>query len=345
MTVGKRGVPFPSVTTTSGDDSPADASPLQGRSLLVTGGAGSAGQAIVARALKDGARRIVIYSRDEAKQAAMLAAFNDDRLRFVIGDVRDRDRLTWAMRACDDVIHAAALKRVEVCDLHPREARQTNIEGTGNVIDAAIHWGVRRCLFLSTDKAAAANTAYGASKAMAEFEWLGANAMGAATHTRFACTRYGNVLNSRGSVVPTWRTQASNNGTITMTDPEATRFWMSLDQAVDLVVHALGAMRGGEIFVPVMRSSTVGDLADAVAPKTTWRTVGLRPSEKLHETLVTEEESRRAHACGDVVVIEPEGRSWGDVAPLRAPRVPAGYTMRSDTAERYSVDELREIAA
>jgi UDP-N-acetylglucosamine 4,6-dehydratase/5-epimerase len=317
---------------------------VQGKVVLVTGGAGSFGQAFVRRCLEDGARKVVVFSRDEAKQASMAAAFNDPRLRFLIGDVRDDTRLLDAMRGVNIVVHAAALKRVEICEDHPNEATRTNVYGTQAVARACIERGVQKAVLLSTDKAAAPNTLYGTTKLAAERIWIRSNVYSAGTATKFSATRYGNVLGSRGSVVQVWREQAKT-GTLTITNPLMSRFWMTMSQAVDLVMLAIREMRGGEVFVPKIGAACISDLATAVAPGVPRVFTGLRPGEKMDECLVTEDEARSSHDCGDYLVIEPEGRSWGDVAPLRFPKVPEGYSLRSNTARQLNPSELRQMVA
>lgn len=317
--------------------------------MLVTGGVGSFGRAFVARALEDGARRVVVYSRDEAKQAAMRAAMPDPRIRWFIGDVRDFDRLTDAVRGCEVVVHAAAMKRIETCEENPREAVATNITGTVNVARACVVEGVRRAVLLSTDKAACPNTLYGATKLCAERLWLASNVYAAGTPTRLAATRYGNVLGSTGSVVPVWRAQAARGEALTMTDPAMTRFWMPMDAAVALVLLALSEMRGGEVFVPKIGAASISTLADAVAPNThkAWRRLtGLRPGEKMHEMLVSAEEARHTHDAGTHYVIEPEERTWGEVDGLPHPLVPAGFSYESHTAPlQFAAADLREMLA
>lgn len=313
---------------------------LSGASVLVTGGTGSFGQAFVRRCLSDGARRVVVFSRGESKQAEMRAALADERVRYLIGDVRDANRVLDACRGVDVVIHAAALKRVETCEADPNEAIATNVDGTRHVARACVERGVKRAVFLSTDKAAAPNTLYGASKLAAERLWLASNAYAAGTPTRFAATRYGNVCGSTGSVIPLWRAQAARGEPLTVTDPTMSRFWMKMDEAVELVLLALHSMRGGEVIVPKIGAASILDLAEAVAPGSRFRGVGIRPGEKLHETLITEDESRTTYDAGTHFVIEPEGRTWGDVAPLTLPRVPVGFQYRSDTAERLSPAHL-----
>lgn len=293
--------------------------------------------------MSDGARRVVIYSRDEAKQAAMRAAMPDPRLRWYIGDVRDEPRLADAMRGVDTVIHAAAMKRVETCEENPREAIATNITGTANVARACVTEGVARAVLLSTDKAACPNTHYGATKLCAERLWNASNVYAAGTPTRLAATRYGNVLGSTGSVVPLWKAQSARGEAITMTDPAMTRFWMPMSEAVDLVLLALREMRGGEVFVPKIGAASVDTLLAAVLTHPTMvRTTGLRPGEKMHEMLISAEESRHTHDAGTHYVIEPEARTWGAVDALPFPLVPAGFSLESHTAMRqFTADDLR----
>ena len=313
-------------------------------SYLVTGASGAFGQAFVRRLLRtDDARRIVVFSRGEAKQAEMRARFHDpeDRIRWCIGDVRDSDRVMDACRGVDVVVHAAALKRIETCEADPNEATATNVFGTQNVARACIERGVKRAVFLSTDKAAAPNTHYGATKLAAERLWVASNVYAGALPTRFAATRYGNVLGSTGSVALHWREQKARHEPFTLTDGRCTRFWMRIEDAVDLVLLALHNMVGGEVFIPRLGASSVLDLARAVDPHWPVRETKLRPGEKLHETLVTEDEARRTHDHGTHYTIEPEERLWEVAPPVSAPRVREGFTYRSDTARRLSVEELR----
>jgi UDP-N-acetylglucosamine 4,6-dehydratase len=319
---------------------------LSGQQVLVTGGSGSFGQAFVRRALSDGASRVVVFSRSESKQAEMKAAFKDARLRFVIGDVRDYQRVYDACRGIDIVVHAAALKRVEVAEADPYEAIATNVSGSMNVARACTERGVLKAILLSTDKAAAPNTLYGSTKLAAERVWNGSNIYAAGTPTRFACTRYGNVMGSTGSVIPIWKNQMQD-GEITVTDPRMTRFFMSMNAAVDLVLLAIREMRGGEIFVPKIPRTSIMDLAAAVAPNCRIVATGVRPGEKIHETLITEDEARNTHDCGGWYVIEPDSRTWADIGPLLYPRVPDGFSYRSDTTPQTlaAEDILTMVAA
>lgn len=320
---------------------------LRDASLLVTGGTGAFGRAFVARALADGARRVVVFSRDEAKQAKAKAEVNDSRVRWFVGDVRDFDRVRWAIRGCDVVVHAAAMKRVDSCEMDPQEAIDTNITGTGNVARAAIREGVRSAVLLSTDKAAAPSTLYGLTKSCAERLWIQTNAYAAGTGTRLAATRYGNVLASTGSVIPMWRDEVQRSNTLTVTDPSASRFWMPMTDAVDLVLLALATMRGGETFVPKLKAATVATLADALHPNTRTTVVGLRAGEKLHETLIGEDEAARTVDCGTHYEIRPALAPWGDAVSSLTSGTPVGpgFVLRSDTAPMWAADALRAVAA
>ena len=307
--------------------------------LLITGGTGSFGRAFVRRLLDAGTEATLrIYSRDELKQYEMEQAFGGDaRLRFFLGDVRDRARLYRAMQGADVVIHAAALKHVPLCEYNPAEAVKTNILGAQNVIDCAIDAGVGRAVALSTDKAVNPVNLYGATKLCAEKIFVHGNAYAGVRATRFACVRYGNVVGSRGSVIPRFLEQAES-GVLTLTDSRMTRFWISLDQAVDLVLLALEQMRGGEIFVPKIPSMRVVDLARAVAPDAMLKEIGVRPGEKLHEMLLTPEEAARARDHGSHFVI---GGGESD-SPGRS--VAEGFAYSSDSNTQWlTVERLEEL--
>jgi len=314
--------------------------------ILVTGGTGSFGQAFVRRVLADRAQCTVrVYSRDELKQYDMAQAFaNDPRLRFFVGDVRDRERLVRAMHGIDLVVHAAALKHVPICEFNPAEAVKTNIQGSQNVIDAAIDAGVRRTIALSTDKAVNPVNLYGATKLCAEKLFVHGNVYAGARDIRFSCVRYGNVMGSRGSVIPLFRKQAEA-GLLTITDRRMTRFWLSLEQAVALVLQVAGEMRGGEIFVPKIPSMRVVDLARAMAPTAQIEEVGRRPGEKLHEVLLTAEEARNTRDYGLHYVIEPDHGSRREIAPGEN-ALPDGFSYSSDTnTEWMTVEALRQHVA
>lgn len=319
-----------------------------GRSLkiLVTGGTGSFGQAFVRRVLADRDQCTVrVYSRDELKQYDMAQGFgHDPRLRFFIGDVRDRERLVRAMHGIDLVVHAAALKHVPICEFNPAEAVKTNIQGSQNVIDAAVDAGVRRTIALSTDKAVNPVNLYGATKLCAEKLFVHGNVYAGARDIRFSCVRYGNVMGSRGSVIPLFKKQAET-GCLTITDRRMTRFWLSLEQAVDLVLQVAGEMRGGEIFVPKIPSMRVVDLARAMAPTAQIDEVGRRPGEKLHEVLLTAEEARNTQDWGSHYVIEPDHGSRRDGA-FGERALPDGFVYSSDTnTEWMTVESLRQYVA
>jgi UDP-N-acetylglucosamine 4,6-dehydratase len=280
----------------------------------------------------------------------MRQRFPDDRMRWFIGDVRDQQRLEQAMRNVQVVVHAAAMKRIETCEEQPEEAIRTNVLGTLNVAKAAIGAGVEQAVALSTDKAPQAATLYGATKFCAERLWCQSNVLAAGTPTRLSAVRYGNVLGSRGSVLDIFRQQKALGQPIRVTSEHATRFWMRIEDAVDLVLIALTHMVGGDTFIPKIGSASVLDLARAVVGPELYAPghveTGLRGAEKLHEVLFSTDEAPRTYEAGTFYVIEPEGRSWGDVAPLRYPKVSTGFEYRSDTnAQQLSVEQLRELIA
>lgn len=298
--------------------------------ILITGGTGTFGNAFTEYALTHNLyERIVIFSRDEKKQQAMRNRLNDSRLRFLLGDVRDCERLTRACQGVDAVIAAAALKQVDRSGQETDEFHATNVTGSHNVIKATTLARVPKTVFLSSDKACASSTPYGASKAMMEWFAVAANAWG---HSSFCCTRYGNVLDSRGSVLELWQARVDQGLPLLITDPDMTRFWMSIQDAVDLVLLALDRMRGGEIFIPkgVGRSS-VGELARKHFPNSEWEIIGKRSYEKDHEILVSADEVDRLRDCGDVYVLLPEHVRW-EPRPYGEdmPGVKAGFEYRSD---------------
>jgi UDP-N-acetylglucosamine 4,6-dehydratase len=283
---------------------------LNGATILLTGGTGSFGQAFVERALglwPDVTIRV--FSRDELKQSEMNARFGDAQIRYFIGDVRNKTRLARATQGADIVVHAAAMKQVPACEYNPFEAVQTNILGSQHVVDCAIDANVPKVVALSTDKAVNPVNLYGATKLCAEKIVVQGNAYAAQFGTRLACVRYGNVVGSRGSVVPIFARQR-DSGRVTITDTRMTRFWITLPQAVDLVFYALENMRGGEVFIPKIPSMRVTDLAQAMAPKAETEVIGIRPGEKLHELLLTTDEARHSLDMGEVFVVLPESISW-----------------------------------
>ncbi len=318
---------------------------LQGKVVLVTGGTGSFGKAFIRTVLDEHEPAAIrVYSRDELKQYELARALEDDpRLRFLIGDVRSRERLAMAMRGVDVVIHAAALKQVPVCEYNPFEAVQTNVHGAENVVAAAIANDVPKTLSLSTDKAVNPVNLYGATKLCAEKIVAQGNAYVGDSVSRFASVRYGNVVGSRGSVVPLFKRQAAL-GEVTITDEAMTRFWITLEQAVEFVISCLELMQGGEVFVPRVPSMRVVEIADALAPDATRRIVGIRPGEKVHEVLVTEDESRHARALPDRFVIYPPFAFWRTDDPLGA-ELPPGFRYSSDmNGESLDADDIRAMA-
>ena len=320
---------------------------LDGKTILITGGTGSFGSRMAEILLRDHDPHAVrIFSRDELKQSELERRFADEtRLRYLLGDVRDLPRLTRATRGVDVIIHAAALKQVPAAEYNPFEAVQTNVVGAENVVSAAIENDVPLTLSLSTDKAVNPVNLYGATKLCAEKIVSQGNAYAADSRARFASVRYGNVVGSRGSVVPLFKAQAET-GVLTITDERMTRFWITLDQSVAFVLDCLSAMGGGEVFVPKIPSMRVVDMAEAIAPEAERRVVGIRAGEKLHEILVTEDESRHSFELADRYVIFPEYASW----PLRqvegAARMPEGFRFSSEDNDNWlSVEDLREMAA
>jgi UDP-N-acetylglucosamine 4,6-dehydratase len=288
---------------------------LNGKSLLITGGTGSFGTHFVRTVLaRYTPRRLAIFSRDEAKQYVMAQRFAPPEhscVRYFIGDVRDRDRLEMAMRGIEIVIHAAALKHVPTAEYNPFECIQTNVHGAENVVHAAIRAGVEQVIALSTDKAASPINLYGASKLAADKIFVAANALSGTAPTRFSVVRYGNVVGSRGSVLPLFqRLHAEGAPDLPITDIRMTRFWITLSQGVDFVLSSLTMMAGGEIFTPKIPSMKLVDLADCVAPGLKHRIVGIRPGEKLHEVLITEDDARSTVDLGDRYVIEPAFPFW-----------------------------------
>jgi UDP-N-acetylglucosamine 4,6-dehydratase len=300
------------------------------KSVLITGGTGSFGKAFVGTILElTDARRVVVLSRDELKQWEMKQLFGDEqRLRFFIGDVRDRPRLERAFDGVDLVVHAAALKQVPVAEYNPFEAVKTNILGARNVIDAAIDCGVKRVVALSSDKASSPINLYGATKLVSDKLFVDGNAYAGGRSTRFSVVRYGNVVGSRGSVVPLFR-QMAKTGVLPVTDERMTRFWLTLKKGVEFVMDRLCQMRGGEIFVPKIPSMRVVDLARLIAPKAAIEFIGIRPGEKLHEELISVHDSRRTVDMGDYYVIEPDMEWWAAEA-YAGERVPPDFCYTSD---------------
>ncbi len=315
------------------------------QTILLTGGTGSFGKHFCRMMLDRYNPKVIrIYSRDELKQHEMRIAFNDDeRLRFFIGDVRDVDRLRRAMEGVDIVVHAAALKQVPACEYNPFEAVKTNVHGAQNVIDAAIDTGVKKVVALSTDKAVNPVNLYGATKLCSDKLFVQGNAYSGEWGTRFACVRYGNVIGSRGSVIPLFL-QQKKSGKLTVTDERMTRFWITLDEAVELVLKAFHYMEGGEIFVPKIPSMRLMDLAKAIAPECEIENIGIRPGEKLHEALTGEDEGRNTINYEGMYVILPNFNWWNRKNYKSGEQLPDNFIYTSDANENWlGVDELRRI--
>ena len=319
---------------------------LSDSSILVTGGTGSFGKAFIRELLDHhDPRRIVIYSRDELKQYECRQMFNDDsRLRWFIGDIRDLPRLNRAMHTVDYVVHAAALKQVDTAEYNPWEFVKTNIIGSQNVIEACIDAGVKKVVALSTDKASSPINLYGATKLTADKLFITGNHYAAAYPTRFSVVRYGNVMGSRGSVIPFFRKLGKAGESLPITDLRMTRFFITLPQAVKFVVDSFEMMHGGELYVPRIPSMKITDLAQAIAPGAKMHNMGLRPGEKLHEEMISAEEGRRALRMGDRYVLQPDLAAWGYQPPENGEPVAEGFHYTSDTNDRwFTIEEITKI--
>ncbi len=315
--------------------------------VLVTGGTGSFGKMFVEIMLKEYyPAKVIIFSRDELKQHEMrVNGFDHPSLRYFIGDVRDVDRLRRAMHGVDIVVHAAALKQVPACEYNPMEAIKTNILGSSNVIEAALDAGVRQVLALSTDKAVNPANLYGATKLAAEKLFVQSNAYAGAAGTHFSCVRYGNVVGSRGSVVPIFIRQRQN-GKLTITDERMTRFWLTLEQGVHFVIRCIEQMRGGEVFIPKIPSTRIVDLARTIAPDAEFNVVGIRPGEKLHELLLSEDEARSALELEDMYVVAPAHPFWQQDIQYQGTPLPQGFSYASNTNPNWlNEQQIREIIA
>lgn len=313
-------------------------------SILITGGTGSLGKALVKYLLTETkVRRIAVFSRDELKQAQMRKEFGDEsRLRWFLGDIRDIDRLKRAFHSVDFVIHAAALKQVDTGEYNPMEFIKTNVLGSQNVIDASIETGVKKVVALSTDKASSPINLYGATKLTADKLFVAANNYSIAYGTSFSVVRYGNVMGSRGSIIPIFKDLAKAGSPIPITDLRMTRFLISLEQAVKFVVDSLEMMKGGELYVPKIPSIKIADLADAIAPNSKKIEIGVRPGEKLHEEMISVDDSRRTISLGSRYVVNPVIADWGYEAPKGVPMFD-GQAYRSDTNEDWmSIEDLSE---
>lgn len=300
---------------------------LTGSDILVTGGTGSFGKAFIRYALDNlDPNRIIVFSRDELKQWEVRQLFGDDpRLRWFIGDIRDRDRLKRAMHKVDYVVHAAALKQVDTAEYNPWEFVKTNVIGSQNVLDVTIDAGVKKVVALSTDKASSPINLYGATKLTADKLFITGNHYAAAYETRFSVVRYGNVMGSRGSIIPKFRSLHEAGESLPITDLRCTRFLITLPQAVEFVVDSFELMQGGELYVPRIPSMKVTDLAQAIAPGARMHDIGLRPGEKLHEEMISPEEGRRALRLGDRYVLQPDLATWGYQSPTGGVPVAEGF--------------------
>lgn len=319
---------------------------LQGKVILVTGGTGSFGKKFTERILRDhDPKKLIIFSRDEWKQSEMARRFSDSRLRFFIGDVRDKDRLERAFDGVQIVVHAAALKQIPTAEYNPLEVIKTNILGAAHVIDAAIDRGVERVVALSTDKAANPINLYGASKLCADKLFIAANVYSGPHQTRFSVVRYGNVVGSRGSVIPLFL-KIRKSGTLPITDKRMTRFWITLEQGVDLVIQGLDKMHGGEIFVPKVPSMNIMDLAEAIAPNCQHEVIGIRPGEKLHEVMVPADDARRTLELPDFYVVQPDSPQYRETTTQwhGAKPVPEGFSYASDSNTHWlTKEELKRL--
>ncbi len=323
-----------------------------GKTVLITGGTGSFGRHCASVLLRDHRpAKVIVFSRDELKQYEMAQRVQDPRVRFFLGDVRDRQRLARAFDGVDVVIHAAALKQVPAAEYNPIEAIRTNVDGAAHVIDASLDRGVARVLALSTDKAASPINLYGATKLCSDKLFVAANSYAGGKATRFAVVRYGNVVGSRGSVLPLFLERRAG-GVLPITDPRMTRFWITLEQGVRFVLRSIERMQGGELFVPKIPSIRVVDLARAVGPDCRLEVVGIRPGEKLHEVMIPEDDARLAVELEDHYVVQP-AFPWWDAGAYRSRNggrpCPEGFRYASDTNTWWlGADELarmvREIA-
>ncbi len=306
---------------------------LEDKTILITGGTGSLGNKLTEIILaRHRPRKLIILSRDELKQYEMNQRFDSPRLRFFLGDVRDKERLYRAFESVDYVIHAAALKQVPAAEYNPFEVIKTNILGAKNIIDVSMDTGVKKVVALSTDKAVNPVNLYGATKLCSDKLFISGNSYAGGKPTRFSVVRYGNVAGSRGSVIPLFL-RKKKSGVMPITDMRMTRFWITLAESADFVIKSLERMRGGEIFVPKIASSSIVDVARAIAPDCTFKLVGIRPGEKLHEVLISREDGRLTLEFDDHYVVQPNFSWWGGEKGYGGERVPEGFYYSSDTNE------------
>lgn len=317
----------------------------ESKNLLITGGTGSFGKKFTEIILNEYTpKKLIIFSRDELKQHEMrMAGFDHPTLRYFIGDVRDLRRLRRAVEGVDIIVHAAALKQVPACEYNPVEAIKTNIDGAQNVIEAALDMDVKKVISLGTDKAVNPVNLYGATKLCAEKLFIQSNSYAGGGNPYISCTRYGNVVGSRGSVIPVFRKQREK-GIITVTDERMTRFWLTLEQGVRFVISCIEKMKGGEVFVPKIPSMKVMDLARAVAPDSEIKFVGVRPGEKIHEVLISEHEARNTVELNDRYIIQPLYPWWNRENWIEGEPVEEGFQYSSDQNQAWlSIEELREM--
>jgi UDP-N-acetylglucosamine 4,6-dehydratase (inverting) len=314
------------------------------KTILITGGLGSFGRKFIEVVLRDYKPKAVrIYDNRELAQVEMEREFKDPRLRFLLGDVRDISRLNRAMRGVDIVVHAAALKHVSVCEYNPLEAVRTNIDGAINIIDAAIDNSVEKVIAISTDKAVQPVNLYGATKMVAEKLFIQGNSYVGGGKTIFSCSRYGNVVGSSGSIVPLFKKQR-DSGELTITDESMTRFWITLEEGVKFVIKCIETMKGGEVFVPKISSMKIMDLAKIIAPEAKTKIIGVRPGEKMHEVLITQEEARHTKETKDFYVIEPEFPFWDNGNFKECKLLDIGFKYASDTnSQRIGDLEMQKM--
>lgn len=312
---------------------------LKGKTVLVTGGTGSFGKAFVNRVLKDDEiTKVIVYSRDELKQFEMAEHVKSPKIRFFLGDVRDYQRLLQATDGVDVIIHAAAMKQIPASEYNPMEAIKTNVIGAENVVNAAISNGIQRVIALSTDKAANPANLYGATKLCSDKLMVAGNVLAGKRDTRFSVVRYGNVLGSRGSVIPFFLEKAKS-GVIPITDPRMTRFWLTLEEGVTFVLESLERMYGGEIFVPKIPSFKVTDVARVVSPNIETKIIGIRPGEKLHEVMITEDDSYNTFEFTSYyAIVAPSLKSRAEYEKIHK-KVAEGFRFSSDSNEFWHSHE------
>ena len=320
---------------------------FENKSILITGGTGSFGQKFVSSVLERfSPKRLIVYSRDELKQSEMKSnpAFKNPAIRFFLGDVRDRERLYLAMRDVDYVVHAAALKQVPAAEYNPHEFIKTNVNGATNVVEASLRAGVKKVVALSTDKAVNPVNLYGATKLCSDKVFIAANSYAGDSGTIYSVVRYGNVVGSRGSVVPLFANQR-DLGKVTITKPEMTRFLITLQKGVDFVLESLECMVGGELFVPKIPACSVADIANVVAPNVEWETIGMRPGEKMHEILIPEDEARNVLEFDDHFVVQPIQAFWGNkIGILGGRSCPENFRYASNyNCETLDENELSDL--